>query len=66
VLSAGSLGSQKQVYARKQTLKNLEDVFADRLWPNLASYNKNDPHVMLVYTPCVIFLVSTDYLPFSY
>lgn len=50
VLSTGSLGTtQKRIYARKQTLKNLEDVFADRLWPKLASYNKDDEHVMLVY-----------------
>lgn len=41
VISAGSFGGQKRIYARDQTLRDLETVFADRIWPNLASYKKD-------------------------
>lgn len=51
VLSAGSIGGQKLVHARKQTIKDLEVIFADRLWPKLASHKKEDANAMLVYSP---------------
>lgn len=53
VISAGSLTGQRRIYARKQVLKDLETVFADRLWPKLASYKKDDADAMLLYTPYV-------------
>jgi len=46
-LSAGSLGGvRKRVYAALQTLKDLETIFSNRLWPNLASWDEieQDPH----------------------
>jgi hypothetical protein len=49
VISAGSFGGQKRIYARDQTLRDLETVFADRIWPNLASYKKD---AMLRYSSC--------------
>lgn len=51
VLSAGSMGGQKLVHGRKQTIKDLEVIFADRLWPKLASHKKEDANAMLVYSP---------------
>ncbi|KAJ7184186.1 cyclic-AMP phosphodiesterase [Mycena filopes] len=43
VISAGSLrGPRKRLCAAKQTLADLESVFADRIWPNLASWNEQD------------------------
>jgi hypothetical protein len=51
VLSAGSMGGQKSIHARKQTIKDLEVIFADRLWPKLASHKKEDANAMLVYSP---------------
>ena len=43
VLCAGSLaGTAKSVYAAQQTLRDIEQVFSDRLWPNLASWDSND------------------------
>ncbi|KAI0085432.1 cyclic-AMP phosphodiesterase [Irpex rosettiformis] len=40
VLCAGSLaGTTRSVYAVQQTLKDIEQVFSDRLWPNLASWD---------------------------
>lgn len=51
VLSAGSMGGQKLIHARRQTIKDLEVIFADRLWPKLASHKKEDANAMLVYSP---------------
>ncbi|KAI0698492.1 cyclic-AMP phosphodiesterase [Cytidiella melzeri] len=49
VLCAGSLaGEARSIYATHQTLKDIEQVFSDRLWPNLASW-ENDDEAMLVY-----------------
>lgn len=51
VLSAGSLrGPRKRIYAAKQTLQDLESVFSDRIWPNLASWNEDDEDHKLLYT----------------
>jgi len=56
VVSAGSLrGPRKRVFALKQTLQDLELVFTDRIWPNLASWHENDDHVNLLYS-----LLSSD------
>lgn len=35
-------GSRKRVYAAQQTLKDLETIFSDRLWPNLATWDEID------------------------
>jgi 3',5'-cyclic-nucleotide phosphodiesterase len=54
VISAGSLrGPRKRVYAAEETLKDLESVFADRLWPNLASWKEEDEAFKLLYTTSV-------------
>ncbi|KAF8163072.1 cAMP phosphodiesterases class-II-domain-containing protein [Crassisporium funariophilum] len=51
VVSAGSLrGSRKRVFALKQTLQDLETVFSDRIWPNLASWKEDDDEVKLLYS----------------
>lgn len=51
VVSAGSLrGARKRVYALKQTLEDLELVFSDRVWPNLASWKEDDDAVKLLYS----------------
>lgn len=49
-ISAGSLaGPRKRVYAMKQTLENLESIFSDRIWPNLASWDEEDDDNKLLY-----------------
>lgn len=54
VLAAGSLdGPFKRVYAVHEVLKDIEGVFSDRLWPNLASWTENG-HPSLVYTESVL------------
>ncbi|KAK7693151.1 hypothetical protein QCA50_002717 [Cerrena zonata] len=51
VLAAGSLsGPPRRVFGLTQTLKDLETIFADRLWPNLASWDADDPEVKLLYS----------------
>ncbi|KAJ7090210.1 cAMP phosphodiesterases class-II-domain-containing protein [Mycena belliarum] len=51
VLSAGSLGGpRKRLFAAKQTLADLERVFDDRIWPNLASWDEDDDNSKLLYT----------------
>ncbi|KAI0282146.1 cAMP phosphodiesterases class-II-domain-containing protein [Russula aff. rugulosa BPL654] len=52
ILSAGSLsGSRKRVCASLSTLKTLETIFADRIWPNLASWDADDAAYKLLYDP---------------
>ncbi|KAF8479253.1 cyclic-AMP phosphodiesterase [Russula ochroleuca] len=52
VLSAGSLlGPRKRVCAPLPTLKSLETIFADRIWPNLASWDADDAAYKLLYDP---------------
>ncbi|KAG6833480.1 hypothetical protein H0H87_006052 [Tephrocybe sp. NHM501043] len=51
VMSAGSLrGPRKRIYATKETLDDLENVFSDRIWPNLASWNEEDENYKLLYS----------------
>ncbi|KAJ7684734.1 cyclic-AMP phosphodiesterase [Mycena polygramma] len=51
VISAGSLsGPRKRLCAAEQTLADLESVFSDRIWPNLASWNEDDDDHKLLYT----------------
>ncbi|KAJ7756817.1 cyclic-AMP phosphodiesterase [Mycena maculata] len=51
VISAGSLsGPRKRLCAARQTLTDLESVFSDRIWPNLASWNEDDDDHKLLYT----------------
>ncbi|KAH9981463.1 cAMP phosphodiesterases class-II-domain-containing protein [Lactifluus volemus] len=52
VLSAGSLhGPRKRVCAPLHTLKILETIFSDRIWPNLASWDADDAAHKLLYDP---------------
>ncbi|KAI0075488.1 cyclic-AMP phosphodiesterase [Panus rudis PR-1116 ss-1] len=51
VLSAGSLkGPARRIYAARETLEDLESVFSDRCWPNLASWKDDDSENALVYS----------------
>lgn len=52
VLSAGSLpGGSRPVYAAHQTLKDIEAVFSDRIWPNLATWDGQDrKNAALIFT----------------
>ncbi|KAG7092179.1 hypothetical protein E1B28_008548 [Marasmius oreades] len=51
VISAGSLGGpRKRVYGIKKVLQDLESVFSDRLWPNLASWDEEDADYKLLYS----------------
>jgi len=44
VLSAGShLGDRQKIISSKVVLEFIETAFQDRVWPNLVSYNPNDP-----------------------
>ncbi|RDB21024.1 3',5'-cyclic-nucleotide phosphodiesterase [Hypsizygus marmoreus] len=55
VLSAGSMkGPRKRIYATKHTLDDLETVFSDRIWPNLASWNEEDEEHKLLYSTLFI------------
>ncbi|TCD68233.1 3',5'-cyclic-nucleotide phosphodiesterase pde1 [Steccherinum ochraceum] len=48
VLAAGSLpGPPRKVYATYETLKDIETVFSDRLWPNLTSWKEEDSRSMV-------------------
>lgn len=52
ILSAGSLpGPRKRICASLSTLKSLETIFADRIWPNLASWDTVDAAYKLLYDP---------------
>ncbi|ESK87529.1 cyclic-amp phosphodiesterase [Moniliophthora roreri MCA 2997] len=51
VISAGTLeGPRKRVYGVKKALEDLETVFADRIWPNLASWKEDDADYKLLYS----------------
>ncbi|PSR88852.1 hypothetical protein PHLCEN_2v5001 [Hermanssonia centrifuga] len=51
VLSAGSIGGPtRRIFAVHETLENIETVFSDRLWPQLASWNERDKHAALIYS----------------
>ncbi|KAL0578242.1 3',5'-cyclic-nucleotide phosphodiesterase pde1 [Marasmius crinis-equi] len=51
VISAGSLsGPRKRVYGTKRALQDLETVFSDRIWPNLASWDEDDDGYKLLYS----------------
>ncbi|KAF9052778.1 cAMP phosphodiesterases class-II-domain-containing protein [Panaeolus papilionaceus] len=51
IISAGSLkGARKRIYALKSVLKDIETVFSDRIWPNLASWKEEDEDYKLLYS----------------
>ncbi|EEB94825.1 hypothetical protein MPER_06300, partial [Moniliophthora perniciosa FA553] len=51
VISAGTLeGPRKRVYGVKKALEDLETIFADRIWPNLASWKEDDDDYKLLYS----------------
>lgn len=55
VLAAGSLsGRTRRIHAVHQTLNDIESVFSDRLWPNLATWNADDDAAALLYSECVL------------
>jgi len=65
IISAGSLeGPRKRIFAVEQTLHDLETVFADRVWPNLASWNEDDDSFKYLYmslsTDGLYHCVATD------
>jgi len=67
VLSAGSLsGPRKRVCASLTTLKSLETIFGDRIWPNLASWDADDAAYKLLYDPCVYMNSSSPALSRSF
>ncbi|KAH9951499.1 cAMP phosphodiesterases class-II-domain-containing protein [Amylocystis lapponica] len=42
ILSAGALGgSRRQVFGAHHTLKDIEGIFSDRIWPKLASWDED-------------------------
>ncbi|KIK95855.1 hypothetical protein PAXRUDRAFT_350984 [Paxillus rubicundulus Ve08.2h10] len=50
VISAGTFGGcSKRIYGSPQTLKDLETIFNDRVWPRLATYDETNPLFRLVY-----------------
>ncbi|KAL4074702.1 cyclic-AMP phosphodiesterase [Scleroderma yunnanense] len=50
VISAGSMGGDRKcIYGSTQTLKDLDTVFSDRIWPRLASYDEDNPLCRLIY-----------------
>ncbi|KAJ3574557.1 hypothetical protein NP233_g1690 [Leucocoprinus birnbaumii] len=52
VISAGSLsGPRKNIYATKPVLQDIEAIFSDRLWPNLASWTDSEEEHKLLYKP---------------
>ncbi|KAF9264958.1 cyclic-AMP phosphodiesterase [Marasmius fiardii PR-910] len=51
IISAGSLGGpRKRVYGIKNVLQDLESVFSNRLWPNLASWDEEDADYKFLYS----------------
>lgn len=58
VLLAGTLhGGRKSLMGATQTLKDLESVFQpSRVWPNLASWERNDSDHLYLYDPYVVFM----------
>lgn len=62
VLSAGSLGGgRKRICATSAVLKDIETAFSNRLWPNLASWDKDDSPQKYLYTS--LQADSTNYNP---
>ncbi|KAH7909146.1 cyclic-AMP phosphodiesterase [Hygrophoropsis aurantiaca] len=50
VMSAGTIGGgSKRIYGSPQTLKDLETIFSDRVWPRLATWDESNPLFRLVY-----------------
>ncbi|KAK7043747.1 3',5'-cyclic-nucleotide phosphodiesterase pde1 [Paramarasmius palmivorus] len=53
IISAGTVtlkGPRKRVYGVKKALEDLETVFSDRIWPNLASWKEEDEDYKLLYS----------------
>ena len=53
VLCAGSMpGPPRKIHATYQTLKDIEIIFSDRLWPNLTTWDEDDhrPTIALIYS----------------
>ena len=53
VLLAGGIGGvRKSIRGSQQTLEDLESIFRpSRLWPNLASWNRDDFNFLYLYDP---------------
>ncbi|GJE86807.1 3',5'-cyclic-nucleotide phosphodiesterase [Phanerochaete sordida] len=55
VLAAGSLnGPTRRILSTRDVLKDIQGIFSDRLWPNLASWNSRDPSAPLLYSQLTI------------
>lgn len=51
VLAAGSLsGSTRRILSTREVLKDVQAIFSDRLWPNLATWNSRDTSATLLYS----------------
>ncbi|KAH8102887.1 cAMP phosphodiesterases class-II-domain-containing protein [Cristinia sonorae] len=53
VLGAGAFpGPPRKIHATHQTLKDIESLFSDRIWPNLTSWEEENlpPYVSLIYS----------------
>ncbi|KAF7440935.1 3',5'-cyclic-nucleotide phosphodiesterase pde1 [Pleurotus ostreatus] len=55
IMSAGSSTDRlrKRIYASEQCLQDLESVFSNRIWPNLASWKTDDENYKYLYSPLV-------------
>ncbi|KAJ8474255.1 hypothetical protein ONZ45_g16012 [Pleurotus djamor] len=64
ILSAGSSlsGRRKEIFASEQSLKDLETVFSNRIWPKLASWDQDDEDFKYLYSPLV---ADTKYRPIT-
>lgn len=46
VLGSASLPGKRAVYGLKSTLDNLMGLFDGKLWPKLASFKEDAPHIV--------------------
>ena len=52
LLAGGIRGVRKSIRASRQTLEDLETIFRpSRIWPNLASWNRDDHNFLYLYDP---------------
>jgi 3',5'-cyclic-nucleotide phosphodiesterase len=52
MLAGGINGVRKSIRASRQTLEDLETIFRpSRIWPNLASWNREDSDFLYLYDP---------------
>ncbi|EKM55750.1 uncharacterized protein PHACADRAFT_96025, partial [Phanerochaete carnosa HHB-10118-sp] len=55
VLAAGSLGGPtRRIFATQGVLKDMQMIFSDRLWPNLATWNPRNTSAILLYSQLTV------------